>query len=191
MVRPIAQLLTFEAYLTYNDGTDRHYELVDGELTLMNPPTIEHFLITKALEQWLDAAIARSQLPWMTFRESGVRTGFNKSRLTDVCVVTTGQAQELLGQSAVFQTPPVLIIEVVSPDSIKRDYRYKRSEYAAIAVPEYWIVDPLERQVSVLTWEEGFYEAIVLTDRESLRSPTFPDLELTVEQILAAGNLAN
>ena len=42
------------------------------------------------------------------------------------------------------EIPPLLAIEIVSPDSIQRDYRYKRSEYAAVGIAEYWIVDALE-----------------------------------------------
>lgn len=34
--------LTFEKYLTYDDGTDSRYELVDGELVLMPPPVPKH-----------------------------------------------------------------------------------------------------------------------------------------------------
>lgn len=58
------------------------------------------------------------------------------------------------------QTSPLLVVEVVSPDSVKRDYRHKRSEYAALEIPEYWIVDPLESKVSVLLWNDGLYEEI-------------------------------
>ena len=97
------------------------------------------------------AEIKRCSSPWLCFRESGVRTGRNKSRLTDLCVVTVEQARELLNASAVFESPPLLIVEVVSPDSVKRDYRHKRSEYAALEVPEYWIVDPLEANFSATT----------------------------------------
>lgn len=190
MVSSATQKLTFEEYLAFNDGTGNHYELVDGQLILMTPPRIEHFLIVKFLEQQFDAEIQRLSLPWLTFRETGVRTGYNKSRLVDLCVVTQAQAKELLGQAAVFQTAPRLIVEVVSPDSIARDYRYKRSEYAAIEVPEYWIVDPLEAKVTLLLWEEGWYEETVLTGKQAIASPTFPELSLTVEQILAAGLLA-
>jgi Uma2 family endonuclease len=190
MVNTAIQRLTFEEYLAYDDGTGNHYELVDGQLILMNPPRVEHFLITKFLEQQLDSEIRRLSLPWLTFREAGVRTGYNKSRLTDLCVVTQEQAKELLGQSAVFQTAPRLIVEVVSPDSIARDYRYKRSEYAALEVPEYWIVDPLESNVTVLQWEEGWFEELALTENLAIASPTFPELTLTVEQILAAGMLS-
>lgn len=189
MVSTATQQITFEEYLVYDDGTGNHYELVDGHLVLMNPPRIEHFLITKFLEQQLDSEIQRLALPWLTFREAGVRTGYNKSRLTDLCVVTQEQAKELLGQSAVFQTAPLMIVEVVSPDSIARDYRYKRSEYAALEVPEYWIVNPLESKVTLLRWEEGWYEELLLTGKQTIPSPSFPELSLTVEQILAAGSL--
>lgn len=187
MANTVLQRLTFEEYLTYDDGTGNHYELVDGLLVLMNPPRIEHFLIAKFLEQQLDIEIQRKFLPWLTLRESGIRTGYNKSRLVDLCIVTKDQAKELVGQSAVFQTAPQLIVEVVSPDSIVRDYRYKRSEYAALEVLEYWIVDPLEAKVTLLLWEEGLYEETSFVGDQAIASPTFPDLNLTVEQILAAG----
>ncbi|MDP5337257.1 MAG: Uma2 family endonuclease [Nodularia sp. (in: cyanobacteria)] len=190
MVTTPVTSITFEEYLTYDDGNSSHYELVDGRLELMNPPTIQHFLIAKLLEQVIDAEIKRCSLPWLCIRESGVRTGQNKSRLTDLCVVTLEQARELINVSAVFQSPPLLIVEVVSPESVKRDYRYKRSEYAALEVPEYWIVDPLEGKISVLILEEGLYEETVFTANQQIISQTFPELAIAVEQILDAGNLS-
>ncbi|MDF5710063.1 MAG: Uma2 family endonuclease [Nostoc sp. S4] len=182
--------LTFEEYLTYDDGCGFHYELVDGRLELMNPPTIQHFLITKFLEQMLDGEIQRLGLPWLTFRETGTRTGKNKSRLTDLSVVTQEQARELINASAVFESPPLLIVEVVSPDSIKRDYRYKRSEYAAVEVPEYWIVDPLNEKISVLSLEEGFYEETVFIGNQQIGSRTFPEIAIAVGRVFSAGNLS-
>lgn len=189
MVTTPVTSITFEEYLTYDDGNGSHYELVDGKLELMNPPTIEHFLIAKFLEQLLDAEIKRCNCTWLSFRESGVRTGRNKSRLTDLCVVTVEQARELLNASAVFESPPLLIVEVVSPESVKRDYRYKRSEYAALEVPEYWIVDSLEGKISVLLLEDGFYEETVFTANQQIVSRTFPELAIAVDQVFTAGNL--
>ncbi|MBE9155485.1 Uma2 family endonuclease [Nodosilinea sp. LEGE 06152] len=182
-------LCTFEDYLAYDDGSENRYELVDGELVAMSPPVMEHFLIAKFLEQALDIEIRRLQRPWLCFRESGVRTGLRKSRLTDVSVVTLDQAQELKGRSVVFSTSPLLVIEVVSPDSVTRDYRYKRTEYAALEIPEYWVVDPLESKVTVLVFNEGLYDETVFVGDQVLVSPTFPELALTVDQILAAGEL--
>ncbi|MEH1828532.1 MAG: Uma2 family endonuclease [Nostoc sp.] len=189
MVTTPVTSITFEEYLTYDDGSDFHYELVDGKLELRNPPTIEHFLIAKFIEQLLDAEIKRCNSTWLCFRETGVRTGRNKSRLTDLCVVTLEQARELLNASAVFESPPLLVVEVVSPESVKRNYRHKRSEYAVLEVPEYWIVDPLQAKVSVLLLEDGFYEETVFTANQEIVSRTFPELRIAVEQIFTAGNL--
>ncbi|GAB4293946.1 MAG: Uma2 family endonuclease [Oscillatoriaceae cyanobacterium] len=183
------KLSIFENYLTYDDGTDNRYELVDGRLEIVNPPTIGHMLISDFILDILKAEIARLSLPWLCFQKAGVRTGFRKSRLTDVCVVSREQARELVDKSAVFETPPVLVVEVVSPESVNRDYRYKRSEYAAVGIPEYWIIDPILNKVSVLRLDEGFYEEEVFTETQTIVSPTFTELNLTVARILAVSNI--
>jgi Uma2 family endonuclease len=182
------QKFSFEEYLAYDDGTDTRYELVNGQLEPMNPPTFRHLFIAKFVEQKFDSEIARRNLPWLCFREAGVRTGWRKSRLTDIYVLRTDQIAGMIDQSAVCQTSPLLVVEVVSPDSIKRDYRYKRSEYAALEIPEYWIVDPLESKVSVMLWDDGLYEEFVFTGTQVIASKTFSELKLTVEMVLAAGN---
>ncbi len=52
-----------------------------------------------------------------------------------------------------------LVIEVVSDDdeSHKRDYQEKRADYAELGIPEYWIVDPQERRISVLMLDGSQY----------------------------------
>lgn len=95
--------------------------------------------------------------------------------------------------------PPILVVEVVSPQQEKRDYRYKRSEYAARGIAEYWIIDPIQQCLTVLEWVEGFYEEQVYRGDDKLNSPilnqliaagigagdSFPEVpELTVAQVL-------
>jgi Uma2 family endonuclease len=81
--------------------------------------------------------------------------------------------------------PPVLVVEVVSPGKAneERDYRYKRSEYAARGISEYWIVDPQQAKVSVLTLVAGLYEAEEYTGDAIVQSQ-FAALTLTAEQVL-------
>ncbi len=182
--------LTFEEYLAHADGTEQRYELVDGKLVPMNPPTFRHLLIAKFLDKVFESEITRLGLPWISLREAGVRTGRRKSRLTDLCVVALEDLRGFLNESAVCQSPPWLAVEIVSPDSVKRDYRYKRSEYAALEIPEYWIVDPMAAKVCVLLLEEGLYEESEWVANQPIVSRTFPDLSLSVEQVLAAGEIS-
>jgi Uma2 family endonuclease len=49
--------------------------------------------------------------------------------------------------------PPLLVVELVSPKQETCDYRYKRTEYAARQIPEYWIVEhAIAQKVTVLQW---------------------------------------
>ena len=88
--------------------------------------------------------------------------------------------------------PPRLLVEVVSPgneskDNYKRDYLAKRDQYAAIGVPEYWIVDPAREWVMIGTLTKGAYIFQTFTGDDAIVSPTFPELNLTTGQVLKAG----
>lgn len=184
---PAKKQLMFEEYLAYDDGTDKRYELVNGDLVEMNPPIGLHARIARFLSKQIDREIERLGLNWISdYGGYGVRTADSKSRLPDLVVITEEQEEDLLYISAVLQTPPLLAVEIVSEDNPARDYRYKRSEYATREIPEYWIVDPIQFKVTVLTLVEGFYEEQVFTGSDLVVSPTFPELKLTAEQILSA-----
>ena len=115
------------------------------------------------------------------------------TRLPDLMVLSEELATALKGASRstvmIDMPPPELVVEVVSPGKkgIDRDYRYKRSEYAARGIAEYWIVDPISWQVTVLEWVEGLYEERVFQGNERIVSPTLPSLDLTCEQVMNAG----
>jgi Uma2 family endonuclease len=181
---PTTTKLTFADYLAYDDGTDNHYELEDGDLILMNPPIGLHALIVRFLSNILEAEISRLVLPWAALQLLGVRTAPRRSRLPDLCIVPIEIVQQYRDVSAVIESGALLAIEIVSPDSIKRDYRFKRAEYASFGIPEYWIVDPAAQKVTLLLLVEGLYEETVYQGDDSIQSQTFPELALTVNQIL-------
>ena len=174
---------TFEEYIIYDDNTDNRYELVNGRLEVMTPPTFLHILICDLIRDTLKTEIDCLGLPLIATRESGIRTGFGKSRIADISVLTKEQVVSSLNEAGICDTPPVLVVEVVSPESVKRDYRYKRSEYAALGINEYWIVDPLKQQVTILVLDEGLYEETIFTEEQELVSPTFTEFKLTPQQI--------
>jgi Uma2 family endonuclease len=73
---------------------------------------------------------------------------------------------------------------VVSPNQANRDYRYKRTEYAARGIAEYWIVDAIAQKITILEWVEGFYEERIYEQYQVINSPLFPNLQLTAVQVL-------
>lgn len=187
MIQTAKKTYTFAEYLEYDDGTDNKHELVNGEIITMPVASGIHALIMVFLFKVFDREITRLGLKWGVMPGNiGVQTGTNKSRVPDLVILTEMQLQLIRNMtSAVLQNPPILALEIVS-NNADDDYRYKRSEYAVREIPEYWIVDPHLEKVIVLILENGFYESTEFTGNQVINSPTFPDLKLTVEQVLKA-----
>lgn len=186
MVQSLSKIYYFEEYLNYDDGTDNQYELVNGELKLMPTAIGFHALILHFIFKRLEQEIEKSKQQWKVMPATiGIRTALNKSRIPDLVVLSENQCQQLRAMTtAVLESSPLLAVEIVSPNNADDDYRYKRSEYAAIEIPEYWIIDPEAKKVSILLLVSGFYEATEFTEKQEIKSSLFPDLKLTVQQIL-------
>jgi Uma2 family endonuclease len=105
----------------------------------------------------------------------------------DLAVALSGAKQSVVMPD---MPPPALVVEIVSPGTANeaRDYRYKRSEYAARSIAEYWIVDPQRAQIIVLTLVAGLSGEAVFKGHDRLFSATLPNLALTPAQVLQAGD---
>jgi hypothetical protein len=98
--------VSFEEYIDICAQTEERYELVRGELHLMNPSTVLHYRIAKFLEQVLDRAIEDHFDPdeWATFREVGQRTEVDSSRLPDLAIASRVEAGAM-GDRRILITP--------------------------------------------------------------------------------------
>lgn len=91
-----------------------------------------------------------------------------------------------------------LAVEVVSTNW-RDDYAHKLIDYEALGIPEYWIVDylalggkrfignPKQPTISLYSLVEGEYQVTQFRGGDCIQSPTFPELNLTTQQIFSAG----
>lgn len=186
--------MTLAEYLTYDDGTDTRYELVDGELTRMSLGTGEHGDISEFLNDEFKAEVKRLGLAWVSKdMKIGIQsprgTRWETARIPDVVVLPLEQWNSLKKRESFIplnEPPPLLVMEVVSPSTVTVDYRAKHSEYAVLDIPEYWIVDPIDRKITVCTLKDGAYSDEVYVGDITIVSQTFPELELKVLEVLNA-----
>ena len=187
--------ITLQEYLTYDDDIDTRYELVDGELIQMSLGTGEHADISEFLNDVFKAEIKRAGLAWVSRDmkiavQSPRGTRWETARVPDVVVLPLVQWNSLKKRESFIplnEPPPLLVVEVVSPSTVAIDYRAKHSEYAVLDIPEYWIVDPLALQITICVLQDGAYSDTVFSADLNIVSPTFPELNLTVDQVFAVG----
>jgi Uma2 family endonuclease len=187
----LTQLMTMEDYLAYDDGTDRRYELVDGELVEMptesqrNIDVAKYLLFEFAKHCPIDLIAVGTEIE-VTGRRA-------KCRLPDLMVHSEESRAALTGATRAILTrdlpPPALVIEIVSPgmENRDRDYRYKRTEYAAREIAEYWIIDPEMQQVTLCLWVNGQYEDTVYVGDTPIKSTIVPGFDLSAAQIMTFG----
>jgi len=189
--KPIATIakpspkMTLEEFLEYDDDTEVMYEFVDGEPILMATESETN----RRIAMFIVICLAQLGIPFyrLSLKTEIITTG-SRMRIPDLVVFSEELAKVMEGAKRsliVSDMPaPLLVVEVVSPNQSSRDYRHKRSEYAARGISEYWIVDPILGRVTVLEWVDGFYEEKVYEGEQIIISPVFTELKLTAFQIL-------
>ena len=180
--------LTLEEYLAYDDGSDNRYELVDGKLITMLPESDRNNLIALYL---LSEFLKLVPLRLIRHKDTEIVVTGNRTRvrIPDLMILTEDLLTAIGGKRATITADmpsPVLVVEVVSPGKANedRDYRYKRSEYAARGILEYWIIDPQRGRVTVLSLVDGLYEESRFKNEQTITSNVIPQFSQTAVEIL-------
>ena len=196
------QLLTFEQFLEYDDGTDNLYELVAGQVVPMSEPSGKHESIRSFLYGELYLEIRHRRLNLEPHPNILCKLDLRDGRRPDLIVMDKDRWAGATRIEAALFVPPEMAIESVSTNW-EEDYQKKVAWYAAFGVGEYWIVDPLalldrypQRRnpniqvptvsVGVLDAETREYRWKKFTRRDRIESQLFPSLTLSVEQVVAA-----
>ena len=202
MIQSIPKLLSVEQFIT-DYGDDELYELIDGELVEMEA-TGAHEQVSALIGRKLNVEIDRQARPYFIpyrclIKLLGTQTAFRP----DLIVLN----QTRLINEPLWQQEPIitqgdtikLIAEVVSTNW-QNDYARKFEDYAMFGVAEYWIVDylgiggreyigkPKQPTITICTLKEDEYQKQLFKKDERLVSSTFPELELTAQQIFDAGS---
>jgi Uma2 family endonuclease len=123
------------------------YEVLDGELFVTPPPSEAHEDILARLTRILDPFVAKHQLGRVYHPRAVVRTQDSEVEPDLMVRALRARAAEKDWDDAPI---PILVVEVLSPTTRRRDVMQKRDFYRRIGVAEYWIVDPDAGQIRVV-----------------------------------------
>lgn len=194
MTQAKPRFATFAEYLSYSQDLEGRFLLMDGELIELPPESEPNHWIAENLQFLLAIAKVMTRRLIKTHGcEIQVPVLHSKdpaNRFPDL-VVLREEHLELTRRRLTItleMPPPQLVVEVVSPgkSNRNRDWNNKRAQYAAIGIPEYWLIDPSTQTVTVMALRGKSYgEVGIFQGDDQVISICFPGLDLVAEQIFA------
>jgi Uma2 family endonuclease len=178
--------MTLDEFREAEEEPRYRYELARGVLEVIEiPKTPDRRVVSRLFSL---AALYKNEHPNVIDYFGGGaevriwKPGMDTARHPDLGIVFLNAPLDEVGD-----LQPYLVAEVVSPSSKTRDYQEKREDYLAYGVREYWIVDPLQRQVTILSRRElgdgADWAERVLRDGDLLESPLLPGLATPVAEL--------
>lgn len=202
MIQAIPKQVTFDEFIAwYPEDSGHRYELHDGEIVEMPKPTGKHSQVAGFLVAELNFEIRRLQLPYFIPKECVVK--YNESGYEpDVIVLDrrtiTSDARWDKESTITRGESAKLVVEVVSTNW-SDDYAMKLEDYEALGIVEYWICDylglggrryigsPKQPTFSVYHLNQASeYQVKQFRGQQPIESLVFPELQLSLEQILTA-----
>ncbi|MDY6781245.1 MAG: Uma2 family endonuclease [Cyanobacteriota bacterium] len=195
--------LTFEDYLKQYPQGEGKFELVNGALVKVEA-TRAHKNVARFLVKTFDRESERLELDYIVDKDIIIRTftkqGQQRGRIPDVGVVKSSIWNANVTAYGAITEALELAVEVASTNW-DDDYIDKLDEYERLGIKEYWIVDylaiasrnylgnPKVPTVFVYSLVDDKYQVQSFREQEVILSPLFPELKVTVAQIVEASGI--
>lgn len=167
-----------------DDG--RRYEIIARVLYVANAPGYDHQFVVYKLARMLGEYVEERQLGVVIGAPFEVHLHESSRPLQpDILFLTNDQKLNPGAQN--FAGAPTLIVEVISPSSIRLDRQTKFDAYERAGVLEYWLVNPKVRSVEVYTLSNGEYALLgQYSGEELIESKVLPELAIANNLLYAS-----
>lgn len=130
-------------------------DLLHGGIYMASPESLNHNDLVRWLTSVLSEFTEERNLGRITVNKVACRLSDESAPEPDIGFIATSRLDRL--RSGYVDGPPDLAVEIVSPESVDRDYEHKRAIYEEFGVREYWLIDPEEHVATFLELESGAF----------------------------------
>jgi Uma2 family endonuclease len=173
--------LTYEDYVELPDDGKR-YEILDGELFVTPAPVPRHQRVSRNLQWILEGHIRSRRLGELFNSPIDLILSDTTVAQPDLLFIRGGRESIVTGRAV--EGPPDLIVEILSPSSIRKDRKTKAMLYARFGIDHYWIVDPDGRTIEVYERDGDGYRLATRDEGDEIVRPSiFPGLEIDLREV--------
>jgi Uma2 family endonuclease len=173
---PAGRHMTEAEFVEWCDE-ETHAEWVDGELIVLAPENSRHNFALGFLLHLFEGFVVHHDLGRVLFEKVQIRLAKIRRRREPDLIFVAKSRLDIVKTNHI-EGAPDLVIEVVSPDSVSRDYRDKFNDYQAAGVREYWIVDLLAERVEAYTLNRQRRFVLIPEIKRRIKSVVLPGFYL-------------
>jgi len=171
---------TYEEYARLDD--EQRYEIINGELLMAPAPDWTHQDWSRKLFRRLDKFVMERQLGELAYAPVDVVLDSENVVQPDLLFMAKANLS-ILQTRGVFDAPD-LLIELISPSSVRRDRYVKKELYARFGVKEYWIVDTSNKALEIWKLQNRLYELhCMIEEKGKVTSAVLTDFEFDLSEI--------
>ena len=179
------QQIAYEDFLKLSEQSEKRYEYIDGEVYLLTSPSYDHQTIIMEMSNvfynWFKGKKCRPLTA--PFDVTLIDDGNKHVVQPDIIVICD---TENINENRKYIGIPTLVVEVLSKSTQKKDMLKKLNLYLNAGIEEYWIVNPLRKEVYYYSFhKQDIKDYRVYKGTEIVQSIVFEGLEIPLEQIFS------
>jgi len=175
------KLFTYSDYAGWEDGN--RYELIDGVVHLMSAPTADHqrvlIRLARKFADYLDDKTCEVFVAPFDVCLSGKGDNDYTVVQPDILVI----CDESKIDNRYCNGAPDLVVEILSPSTSRMDRIKKQNKYLQAGVREYWIADPVDKNIVVNVLENGKYVIYAYDETDIISVRVLQDCNITLSDI--------
>lgn len=174
---------TYQDYLEMPEEPGYLFEVLDGRLVKEPAPSVPHQRASRRLQRILEDYF------WTVDPEGEIFYAPLEVTLDDTNVVqpdilyVSGEQKAVVEYARVGGSP-ALIVEILSPSTIRKDRLKKLQIYQRAGVKHYWLVNPEEKTLECYSLREGLFAVVASgMDEDIVEHPEFPGLSVNLKAL--------
>jgi prevent-host-death family protein len=147
---------SYEEFLELSENSDERYEYINGEIYLLASPKVVHQRILSELHfifyNWFQGKTCRPMFaPFdITLKRNAENINVVQPDLMVIC-----DLDDKTNEKDYYMGVPALVAEIISESTRNKDFIKKLDLYMSTGVKEYWIINPLNKEVSIYLFEDN------------------------------------
>ena len=175
---------TYEEFLELTENSDLRYELIDGEVFILHSPNYYHQVVVSEIYgtfyNWFKGKKCR---PLTAPFDVTLLKGKENINVVQPDIIVMCDTENI-DEKGRYKGVPTLVVEVLSESTKRNDMLKKLDLYMQTDVKEYWIVDPMKKEMYVYSFnQKDIQDYKVYLHHHTMQSDVFEGLEIKLEEI--------